>query len=437
MATGQETLDRDILPRVFSSLDSVFPEFGWKRARGGWVATNGRFTRERLGARPERVVARMQAGFLVYGDRSYHWLEYLAGGVFPRGPEWWSVIGQLGARVGVQLAPAGSVSPRAKALEVIVDALQGGEAVERYLAARGTAVPAAWFGLLPAEPVDLLERAGFSKEEVAASRIVRDTRWRGRVCSPWKDELGRLSSLWGRAVVDDDPKYLVLAGGSPAFFGADVAVAAARRSKAAHGVVVVEGMFDALALRSAGLDEAAAVGRAGLSAEALKALETVGEATLVLDSDSAGKAGTVRALEEWARNLSPVRLSVAHLGFDVKDPDDLLRRRGADAFRELLAQRQPAASAYVAAFLDDANTDADVLGVARRVLPFLSSVAVCHPLEAAMATELLTRRGLSASTLRLLTKQAEPDALLQMREALTRRLADVDARLGELNGGGA
>ncbi len=193
----------------------------------------------------------------------------------------------------------------------------------------------------------------------------------------------------------------------------------------------------ALALRHAGVDEAAAVGRAGLSPEGLKALEVVGEATLVLDSDSAGRAGTVRALEEWARNLSPVRLSVAHLPADVKDPDDFLRRRGVAGFRDLLALRQPAACAFVGALLVDAKTDTDVLDVAHRVLPFLSSVAVCHPLEAAMATEVLARRGVSASTLRMLTGQVDPDALMQMREALTRRLADVDARLFELNGGGA
>lgn len=433
MTTGQEILDGDILPLVFSSLDTVFPEFGWKRTRGGWVATNGRFTRERLAARPDRVVAKMPAGFLVYGDRSYHWLEYLSGGTFPRGPEWWTTVGQLGARVGVSLPAPSASSPRARALEALASALTETDGVRAYLAARRSGAPQGLLGALPAEPVEILEKAGLSREEIGAARIVRDTRWRDRVCCMWRDELGRLSSMWGRATGGEEPRYLVLSGGAPPLFGADLAFAAARRSKEPHGVVVVEGMFDVLSLRASGSDEVVAVGRAGLSAEALKALEAVGEATLLLDSDTAGAAGTLRALEEWARQLSPVRLWVACVT-GAKDPDELVRERGIGAMREVLRARRSAASAYVETLLNDAHTEADVLTAARRALPFLSSVAVCHPLEAAAATELFAKRGVNRATMRLLTKQVDVEGLRQLRESLARRLADVDARLAEVGG---
>jgi len=113
--------------------------------------------------------------------------------------------------------------------------------------------------VLPAEPTAVLEAAGFSRGEVEAAGMTRDSRWSGRVCFEWKDELGRLSSMWGRAVTGEEPKYLVLSGGSPALFGADVAVGAARRRRPAHGVVVVEGMFDVLSLRAVGIDEVAGV----------------------------------------------------------------------------------------------------------------------------------------------------------------------------------
>lgn len=435
MSAGQETLERDILPRVFSSLESVFPEFGWRRTRDGWVATNTKYTKERFSARADRVVCRQQSGFLIYGDRSYHWLEYLSGGVFPRGPEWWTVVGELGARVGVSLpAPKTSASPRQRALVALYESIKhGGPVVEEYLAKRESRVPPDWLGVLPAEPTAVLKAAGFSKGEVEAARIERDSRWASRVCSEWKDEHGRANSMWGRTVTGEEPKYLVLSGGSPALFGAEVALPAARRRRPEHGAIVVEGMFDTLSLRAAGFDEAAGVGRAGLTAEGLRVLEAVGEATLFLDSDDAGKAGALKSLEAWARLLSPVRLCVADVGSEAKDPDELLKRGGADAVREALAKRRPAAVVYVEELLRGASTEVEVLAAARRAVPFLAEVGVCHALEAAAATEVLARRGVNAATLRLLTSQLDVEELERLKAALTKRLADVDARLAELN----
>jgi DNA primase len=436
MSTGQETLDRDILPRVFSSLETVFPEFGWRRSRDGWVATNTRYTKERFSARADRVVCRQHSGFLIYGDRGYHWLEYLAGGVFPRGPEWWTVVGALGARVGVALPPPrSSVSQRARALAVLTESLQrGGSAVREYLSSRQSRAPADWLGLLPAEPTEILQAAGFSRGELEATKIKRDGRWVGRVCCEWKDEFGRLRSMWGRTVSEDEPKYLVLAGGSPPLFGAEVAIPAVRRRRPAHGVVVVEGMFDVLSLRAAGLDEVAGVGRAGVTPEGLRALEAVGDATLFLDGDSAGRTGALKSVEEWARRLSPVRLSVADVGAGVKDPDELIGRGGFDAVVEALARRRPAPVAYVEELVRGATTDTEVLAAARRAVPFLAAVGVCHPLEAASATEVLARRGVNAAAMRLLTSQLDVDELQQVKEALTKRLGDVEARLNALKG---
>ena len=89
----------------------------------------------------------------------------------------------------------------------------------------------------------------------------------------------------------------------------------------------------------------------------------------------------------------------------------------------------PAASAYVASLLSEADSEAELLSAAHKAVPFLASVAVCHPLEAAMATELPSRRGLSASALKLLTRQMDEEGLLQVRESLKRRLSEVEGLL--------
>ena len=48
-----------------------------------------------------------------------------------------------------------------------------------------------------------------------------------------------------------------------------------------------------------------------------------------------------------------------------------------------------------------------------------------------MATELLSRRGLSSSALKLLSRQLDEEGLLKVRESLQRRLSEVEGLLGE------
>ena len=46
-----------VLPALLERLDSALPEFGWRRDRWGWVATDQEFTHRVFGVRADRVVA--------------------------------------------------------------------------------------------------------------------------------------------------------------------------------------------------------------------------------------------------------------------------------------------------------------------------------------------------------------------------------------------
>ena len=61
--------EETVLPALAAHLDTVFPEFGWRRDSRGWVATNQEMTHQALGVRADRVVAHgdAPAGFLVHG----------------------------------------------------------------------------------------------------------------------------------------------------------------------------------------------------------------------------------------------------------------------------------------------------------------------------------------------------------------------------------
>lgn len=70
-----------VLPALADRLDQAFPEFGWRRDRDGWVATNEEHTHICLGVRAERVVAHGPApqGFLVHGGDATLWTAYVNG----------------------------------------------------------------------------------------------------------------------------------------------------------------------------------------------------------------------------------------------------------------------------------------------------------------------------------------------------------------------
>src|SRR4051812_24808908 len=59
----------EVLPALAQRLDTAFPEFGWRRDRRGWVASNEEMTHRAFGVRAERVVAHGPAprGFLIHG----------------------------------------------------------------------------------------------------------------------------------------------------------------------------------------------------------------------------------------------------------------------------------------------------------------------------------------------------------------------------------
>lgn len=171
----------------------------------------------------------------------------------------------------------------------------------------------------------------------------------------------------------------------PDAFELDVALRSeeARRS----GLVLVEGLIDPVHLRLRGLDCAAALGGNGglltrdrwLRLAELVKKHRVPSIVLALDADEAGQGKLLEAL----KNLSGVDLGVkvhlvppAALG-DHKDPDELVRAEGVDAFREALAARVPWASFYGDSLLGEVTPDAaevDRREVVDRILDFVETL---------------------------------------------------------------
>lgn len=329
-ALMREWVEQRLLPAVHDALPSVFPEFGWVCARHGWRATNDEFTHLKFAARAERLVCNGSRGFSIHGGKSFHWFAYVNAGLFPVRDRWHAVVRELAGKVGLDV-PAGGNSREiattgeslfARYLGEIVAQSQGElEQALPFLASRGVdrATAETWgFGFISSKK-DLLSRVsaghGIFHEGLLTERRRDDgtSVWDRRVVCPWRDSEGRVVALWGRRVdgaAKDGPKYLVT-GRRPLLFGHDRALARARQD----GLVLVEGVFDAIVLHAHGQRNTAASAGASFKHDLLVALGAAGvrRCTVVLDPIRGGRSG----LEQLSRLM---RGSNGELLVDVVDP---------------------------------------------------------------------------------------------------------------------
>jgi DNA primase len=222
-----------------------------------------------------------------------------------------------------------------------------------YLEGRGLSQESvARFGLGYAPPkgdglLTHLSRHGVSPEEGLKAGVLAEKegryydRFRGRITFPIKDHLGRIVAFTGRALGDEAPKYLN-SPETPLFrkrevlFAFPEAKARLREGRA----IVVEGLFDAIALHQLGFPETVAVLGSGLSEEQARLLKTqeVREVYLAFDADEAGQRATLQSLDlEMARKFLfyAVRLP-------AKDPGELLLHpEGRALFQKALEEALP------------------------------------------------------------------------------------------------
>ena len=170
-----------------------------------------------------------------------------------------------------------------------------------------------------------------------------------RVMFPIRDRRGRTISFGGRALGDAKPKYIngpetAIYSKGRTLYALDLAREGARRSE--HGVIVAEGYMDVIALHQAGFGGAVAPLGTALTTGQLEELWRLSDApTLCFDGDAAGARAAARAAEVALPLIAPDRtLCLATLPTG-EDPDTLIRRGGAAAFKTVLASKRALADA--------------------------------------------------------------------------------------------
>lgn len=208
--------------------------------------------------------------------------------------------------------------------------------------------PAGWqtlYGYLVEQkryPVELIEQAGLIIPR-QGDRGYYD-RFRDRLMIPIHDLQGRVIGFGGRALGDEQPKYLnspetELFDKGKTLFALDKARGEIAKQDQA---IVVEGYFDVIALHAAGITNVvASLGTALSLAQVRQLLRYTESKQIVLnfDADAAGTKAAERAIGEVAdlAYQGEVQLRILNIP-DGKDPDEFLKNYPADAYQTLLAQ---------------------------------------------------------------------------------------------------
>ena len=181
---------------------------------------------------------------------------------------------------------------------------------------------------------------GYTDQELIAAFLCKKGErnpydiFRNRVIVPIIDVRGNVIGFGGRVLDDSKPKYINTSD-TPVYKKTDQ-LFALNFAKSAPGrtLILCEGYMDVIAMHQAGFTNAVATCGTALTAEhANLVARYADEVQLIFDADEAGQKATRRAIT--VLRGTGVRMRVVRIP-DGKDPDEFIRKNGADRFRHLL-----------------------------------------------------------------------------------------------------
>ncbi len=189
---------------------------------------------------------------------------------------------------------------------------------------------------------------GFTPEEAAECGLViereqggRAERFRNRLLFPIKDPMGRTAGFGGRAIDGQEPKYLN-SPETPVFQKRDVLFGLCwtkEEIRKKGQAVLVEGYMDFVAAHGAGVTNVVAgLGTALASGQAALLGRYAKEVILSYDGDPAGLAAAQRAVPVLLGHSLSIRVATFPQG---KDPDECIKRAGAETYRRRVAEAVP------------------------------------------------------------------------------------------------
>ncbi len=239
--------------------------------------------------------------------------------------------------------------------------------------------------------------AGFKDHELRASGLFHGgedkplaDRFRQRLMFPIRNDYGEVIAFSGRVLPpSEDPAKYVNSPETPLFtkgralYGLDKA----RRPLADAGLAIVcEGQLDLIRVFESGLQNVVAPQGTAFTPAQARLLKRYAEtAVLCFDSDRAGRTAVERSLPILLAAGFGVRVAPLPVG---EDPDSLIRKKGADAFRALI----DAAPDYFDFALDEAASTGKLDNASSKAALIRKLAGFAASLPDAVARESLAAR---------------------------------------------
>ena len=186
-----------------------------------------------------------------------------------------------------------------------------------------------------------MKHQGFDDDVLFASSLCRKNEkglydyFRNRLMFPIFDESGdNIVAFGGRIIGDGKPKYLnstdtPVYTKSRVLFGMNFA-----RKNCTESLILCEGYMDTVALHGAGFNNAVASCGTALTSEQARLMKKhTKKVYICYDADEAGQTNAQKAFE--ILNNAGLECSLVKV-YGAKDPDEFIKKSGADAFRKLI-----------------------------------------------------------------------------------------------------
>ena len=159
-------------------------------------------------------------------------------------------------------------------------------------------------------------------------------RFRGRILFPIFDIRGNVIGFGGRVIDNSLPKY-INSPETPVYSkGRNLYALNLAKNSGQNRLLIVEGYMDVISLHQCGIiNTVASLGTALTESQGRILKKYAEEIIISYDADTAGQAATLRGLDLLNDLGCRVRVLIIPQG---KDPDEYIRKNGADALRELI-----------------------------------------------------------------------------------------------------
>ncbi len=232
----------------------------------------------------------------------------------------------------------------------------GGKPFRDYLSGRGVDEKTMKRFGLGASPdfeslISYLTQKGYKKEEMLKAGVAGEKNGRvydalgGRLIVPVINQMGEVVAFGGR-LMEKKPQFAKykntqetdLFQKRKTLYNLNL-VKKLKNEQGLNEIVIVEGYMDTISLYAAGFcNVVASMGTALTSDQARMVKRYVDTVIISYDGDFAGQNATLRGLEILESEGLKVKVAIMPEGMD---PDDVIQKKGADAYRKILSESLP------------------------------------------------------------------------------------------------